>query len=267
MAQINTTALAAFNLALASNDEGTSDMGGGGGSDRQQLITTKMTHFLIGCGFPPNTVQVCRKPARVSIISTVGSFVSSHPLRSQPGMFIDWQVKDAAVALRNTIKETGHDVANGYQRMLYSALTLIKGEAKNLPSKTNYGEADVINNKIIRSLWEMSDKTYANSAPANAQLIFRLHDELKVPFKDAVMLTSKQTYNVLSNMKKPAPGVPVSVAKNTIDLETAFNPIMTLGTLCLLFNCEYGFINLPIYVSVFQALERWWARSPRSPTC
>ena len=56
MAQINTTALAAFKLALASNDEGKSDMGGGGGSDRQQLITTKMTHFLIACGFPPNTV-------------------------------------------------------------------------------------------------------------------------------------------------------------------------------------------------------------------
>jgi hypothetical protein len=256
MAEINTTALAAFKLALASNDEGTSAMGGGGGSDRQQLISAKMSPFLIACGFSPITVQVCRETARVSI-NSVGSFVSSHPLRSQTGMYIDWSVKEAAVALRDTIKESGHDIANGYQRLLYSALTLIFGEAKNLPSKTNFGEADVINNKMILSLWEKSDKTFAkNSAPASAQLVYRIHNELNAPYSEAVMLTANQTYNVLSKMKRPAGGVPVSVPKTTVDLDAALNPVVALGTLCLLSNCEYGFINLPIYVSVFQALER-----------
>jgi hypothetical protein len=246
MSEINATAVAAFKLALATNDEGTSALGGGGGSDRQQLITVKMTPFLIACGFPPNTVQVCRKPSRVSIISTVGSFVSSHPLRSQPGMYIDWSVKEAAVALRDTIKESGQDIANGYQRFLYSALTLIIGEAKNLPPKTNFGEADVVNNKIILTMWKKSDKTYAkNSAPASAQLIYRLHDELKAPFSEAVMLTAKQTYVVLSKIKRSETGgVPVSVPKTTVDLDAALNPIVALGALCLLIQLRVWFHQL-----------------------
>ena len=245
MTEINATAVAAFKLALATNDEGTSAMGGGGGSDRQQLISAKMSPFLIACGFSPITVQVCRETARVSI-NSVGSFVSSHPLRSQTGMYIDWSVKEAAVALRDTIKESGQDIANGYQRFLYSALTLIIGEAKNLPPKTNFGEADVVNNKMILSMWKKSDKTYAkNSAPASAQLIYRLHDELKAPFSEAVMLTAKQTYVVLSKIKRSETGgVPVSVPKTTVDLDAALNPIVALGALCLLIQLRVWFHQL-----------------------